>query len=154
MVVPVAIDGTTQPGVPAGTKGITLDGDLAGSAEGLVLAPDSDGSTIRGLAISGFGNESRAGIRVQSNDNVIAGNYIGTEADGTGSNGNARASSWRGTTTRSAADRATQRHLRERRRRRARRRADGTGAHDNVVDGQLDSRTRSDGNDGPGNVTG
>ena len=51
ITVPVSIDGTTQPGAPAGTMGVTLNGDGAGASDGLVLAPGSGGSTIRGLAI-------------------------------------------------------------------------------------------------------
>ena len=86
--MPVAIDGTTEPGVPAGTMGVTLNGDGAGNADGLVLAPGSGGSTIRGLAIRDFNHTGQAGIRVQSNGNQIIGDYIGTGANGTGSNSN------------------------------------------------------------------
>ncbi len=88
ITVPVAIDGTTEPGAPAGTKGVTLNGDGAGEADGLLLAPGSDGSTIRGLAIRDFHSTSEAGIRVQSDGNQIVGNYIGTADDGKGSNAN------------------------------------------------------------------
>jgi uncharacterized repeat protein (TIGR01451 family) len=50
----------------------------SGVTEGLVVS--GGGSTIRGLAISGF---SSAGIRLASNLNTIRGNYIGTNISGT-----------------------------------------------------------------------
>ena len=84
ITVPVAIDGTTEPGVPAGTPGVILNGDGAGEADGLLLALGSDGSTIRGLAIRDFHSTSEAGIRVQSDGDQIVGNFIGTTEDGTG----------------------------------------------------------------------
>ncbi len=85
ITVPVAIDGTTEPGVSPGTMGVTLNGAGAGASDGLVLAPGSGGSTIRGLAIRDFNHTGAAGIRVQSNGNQIIGDYIGTGDDGTGS---------------------------------------------------------------------
>ena len=45
----------------------------------------SDGSTIRGLNIQGFGT---SGITVVSSNNTIVGNYIGTNAAGTAAAGN------------------------------------------------------------------
>ena len=89
ITVPVAMNSTAEPGAPAGTMGVTLNGDGAGDADGLVLAPGSGGSTIRGLAIRDFKNSGQAGVRVQSNGNQIIGDYIGTGANGTGSNSNA-----------------------------------------------------------------
>ena len=82
ITVPVTIDGTTEPGAPAGTMGVTLNGDGAGSADGLVLAPGSGGSTVSGLAIRDFNQSGHAGIRVQSNGNQVIGNYLGTGANG------------------------------------------------------------------------
>ena len=83
ITVPVAIDGTTEPGVPPGTMGVSLNGAGAGTSDGLVLAPGSGGSTIRGLAIQGFNDNGQTAIRVQSDGDQIIGNYIGTTADGT-----------------------------------------------------------------------
>ena len=88
ITAPVEIDGTTQPASP-GTRGVTVDGGGIGG-NGLVLAPGSDGSTIRGLALTGFRQviiEGRrvtpgAGIVVQSNGNTIAQNFVGTTYDG------------------------------------------------------------------------
>ncbi len=88
ITVPISIDGTSEPGVPAGTMGVTLNGDGAGASDGLVLAPGSGGSTIRGLAIRDFNSGGHAGIRVQSTGNQIVGDYIGTGLDGTGGNSN------------------------------------------------------------------
>ncbi|MDX1546046.1 MAG: T9SS type A sorting domain-containing protein [Rhodothermales bacterium] len=58
LVAPVVLDGTTEPGAACGatlgarTLQIALDGAGAGAgADGLTLAPGSDGSTIRGLFI-------------------------------------------------------------------------------------------------------
>ncbi|MBT8098218.1 MAG: hypothetical protein KJO82_00640, partial [Gammaproteobacteria bacterium] len=78
------IDGTTQTSNQGNTNTrgpeIEIDGASAGiGANGLVLAAISSGSTIRGLAI---GNFDVNGILVQSNSNLIAGNYIGLSADG------------------------------------------------------------------------
>ncbi|NJN16320.1 MAG: CSLREA domain-containing protein, partial [Oscillochloris sp.] len=84
---PVVIDGYSQPGATAnsltvGTNAvlqIELDGSLiGGSADGLALRTSN--SSIRGLAIGRFNG---AGISVSEADNIIAGNYIGTDADGT-----------------------------------------------------------------------
>ena len=93
ITVPVSIDGTTQPGVPAGTMGVTLNGDGAGASDGLVLAAGSAGSTIRGLAIRDFDTSNHAGIRVQSTGNQIVGDYVGTGAnwDGVAVEGNTNA---------------------------------------------------------------
>ncbi|MDX1428668.1 MAG: DUF4347 domain-containing protein, partial [Rhodothermales bacterium] len=81
----VVIDGTTQSGY-TDSPVIELDGSSVGG-DGLSL--DSDGSTIRGLIINGFGGR---GVDVTGSSNVIAGNYIGVDASGTlavanGSNG-------------------------------------------------------------------
>ena len=47
-------------------------------------ATGSDGSTIRGLIISGFHGDSNGGIGIEipSGDNTIVGNYIGTDSSG------------------------------------------------------------------------
>ena len=80
----VTIDGTTQSGY--GTNPLVeLNGASAGNAAGLQLNPGSDGSTIMGLAINRF---SAQGIVINSSNNVIRGNYIGTDTTGTIARGN------------------------------------------------------------------
>jgi CSLREA domain-containing protein len=82
---PVVIDGTTQPGF-AGEPIIELNGDNIREAffqpgeqvilNGLVITGGS--STVQGLVINRFqGN----GIVLQSNNNLIQGNYIGTDLE-------------------------------------------------------------------------
>jgi len=84
----VIIDGTTQPGF-AGTPIIELSGVLAPStADGLILSgAASSGSTIRGLVIGEFDQ----GIRLVTgtSNNIVTGNYVGTNKAGTGPNTNA-----------------------------------------------------------------
>ncbi len=76
---PVIIDGTTQPGF-AGAPLIELNGINAGAGvNGLTI--DAGGSTVKGLVINRFMGHGIA-LRV-SGGNVIAGNYIGTDATGT-----------------------------------------------------------------------
>jgi hypothetical protein len=85
----VVIDGYTQPGALPNTllNGdnavllIELNGSSAGLASGLNIA--SGGSTVRGLVINGFGGEG-AILLTGGSGNVISGNFIGTNADGTG----------------------------------------------------------------------
>ena len=50
------------------------------NTKGLVLDTGSDGSTIRGVVINNFGLEA---IEVNTNNNTIAGCYIGTDVTGT-----------------------------------------------------------------------
>jgi hypothetical protein len=80
----VVIDGTTQPGF-AGAPIIELNGTSAGSlASGLTISGGS--STVRGLVINRF---AQMGILMQTaGDNVITGNYIGTDVTGTANLGN------------------------------------------------------------------
>ncbi|MBW1699232.1 MAG: DUF4347 domain-containing protein, partial [Deltaproteobacteria bacterium] len=73
----VVIDGTTEPDFVS-TPVIVLDGTFAGAVDGLILT--GDGSTIRGLVINNFNND---GIEIQGDNNVIAGNFIGTDVTGT-----------------------------------------------------------------------
>ncbi len=76
------IDGTTEPDF-AGTPVIELNGAGAGAGvDGLSLADGSDGSTIRGLAISRFTNHGIY-IAAGADGNTIAGNFIGTDITGT-----------------------------------------------------------------------
>ncbi|TXH81226.1 DUF4347 domain-containing protein, partial [Thauera aminoaromatica] len=82
----VVIDGTSEPDYVVGRPVIEIDGSLTGSGvHGLVLAPGSGGSTIRGLAINGFSSNNGFGLYLQtgSDNNLIAGNVIGLDADGT-----------------------------------------------------------------------
>jgi hypothetical protein len=77
----LVIDGTTQPGY-AGTPLIELDGQSAGSADGLTIM--RSGITIRGLAIDDFG--SGAGILISgpaATGDLIEANNIGTDPTGT-----------------------------------------------------------------------
>ncbi|WP_193933253.1 CHAT domain-containing protein [Coleofasciculus sp. LEGE 07092] len=76
----------TQPVIIDGSSQIELNGINAGTgANGLVLGSGSAGSTIQGLAINRFGQH---GILVQSGDNTIRGNFIGTDFTGTQTLGN------------------------------------------------------------------
>ena len=94
----VIIDGYTQPGATANTLPfgsdavlkIQIDGGLASDVDGLSLAAGSDGSTIRGLSITGFvaGTNGGEAIDIQSDSNFIRGNYIGLDADGSTTSGN------------------------------------------------------------------
>jgi hypothetical protein len=86
---PVLINGYTQSGAAANTLAnaenaalrIDLDGTSAGTlASGLTLGLGSGGSTIKGLAINHF---TQQGIEVESDNNTIAGNFVGVNAAGT-----------------------------------------------------------------------
>ena len=72
----VNIDATTQPGF-AGSPLIELNGTSAGS-NGLSISASN--SVVKGLVINRF---SINGILVQGGNNVISGNYIGTNSAGT-----------------------------------------------------------------------
>lgn len=86
---PVVIDGYTQSGASANSNAgfqslnttlqIELAGNLTPASTGLRLAAGSGGSTIRGIAINGFGNN----IWIDTHGNAIAGNFIGTNITGT-----------------------------------------------------------------------
>lgn len=90
---PVIIDGYTQQGALVNTQEhtssavlrIELDGTGAGLPPG-GLQLSSGGSTVRGLAITGFG---LCGIQIESGgENIIQGNFIGTDISGTVGSGN------------------------------------------------------------------
>lgn len=75
---PIIIDATTA----AGDVILDATNNIASVWEeptGIILAPGSDGSLIRGLTIGNFG---RDGIKVQSNNNTIQDNYVGLASDG------------------------------------------------------------------------
>ncbi|MDT4966095.1 MAG: hypothetical protein QOJ64_832 [Acidobacteriota bacterium] len=73
---PVVIDGSTQPGF-AGTPIIELNG---GSVTGDGLTITAGNSTVRGLVVNRFRGY---GIKFDTgSNNIIAGNYVGTDAGG------------------------------------------------------------------------
>jgi hypothetical protein len=82
ITAPVILDGTSEPGY-AGRPIIELDGSQAGFADGLRITAGN--STVRGLVIDNF---SGSGIDLESNHNIIEGNYLGTDVTGTHSQGN------------------------------------------------------------------
>ena len=72
---PVILDGTSEAGFIGQPAAIAIDGRaIKGSADGLILASGSDGSTIDGLEIAHF---SDSGILVQSVGNTIGGTTAG-----------------------------------------------------------------------------
>ena len=85
----LVIDGTTQPGF-AGTPIIELNGSGAGAASGLSISAGN--STIRGLVINRFGPAVpylESGIQLfYGGNNVVEGNFIGTDLTGTLDRGN------------------------------------------------------------------
>jgi CSLREA domain-containing protein len=90
---PVQIDGYTQPGSSRNSRAVgnnailrvQLDGSGAGpGAHGLTI--QASGTSISGLVINRFGG---AGILVQGSDNVVAGNFVGTNVQGSQDLGNA-----------------------------------------------------------------
>ena len=84
---PVSIDATTQPGY-AGSPLIVLDG--TGAQDGDAIQLFVSNSAVKGLVISNFGSTAN-GIFVIGDNNVIQGNYIGTNAAGTAAAPNRRA---------------------------------------------------------------
>lgn len=92
----VIINGYSQPGATQNTLAagnnanlkIVLDGSSAGSnTSGLMLGSGSTGSTIQGLVINRF-TGSGIWVTSASGSNVIQGNFIGTNANGTVALGN------------------------------------------------------------------
>ncbi len=78
----VTIDGTSQPGY-TGSPLIQIDGaSSGGSLYGLRVNGLGD-STIEALIISDFNANAAAGIYLNSNNNVIQNDWIGTDATGT-----------------------------------------------------------------------
>ncbi len=98
----MVIDGYMEPGSAPNTLAvgsdakieIVLDGSVAGTADGLVIAGDA--TTVRGLAIHSFRDDplnasvGGAGIRISGHDNLIEGNHIGTDPSGADNLGNDR----------------------------------------------------------------
>ena len=93
----VFINGYTQPGATQNTQLvgsdatllIELDGSLLAGSQIYGLTLQTNGTEIRGLVINGF---ATAGIFVEGGSNHIAGNYIGTTADGLAQGGPSNAS--------------------------------------------------------------
>jgi len=80
---PVVIDGTTQNCSPGSKPCIELNGSIAEGAIGLNITAGS--STVKGLVINRF----FWGIGLRSNGgNTVAGNFIGTDVNGTANQGN------------------------------------------------------------------
>jgi trimeric autotransporter adhesin len=80
----VVIEGRTQLGY-SNSPLIEINGTALTEANGLVLAPGSSGSTIRGLAITNFlGTASPGGhgLMILSSNNVIQSNYLGIDTAG------------------------------------------------------------------------
>ena len=83
ITAPVIIDGTSQPGYNPNnpTPMIELTGSniAAPNVNGLTIRAGN--STVKGMVINGFARGS--GISINSNGNLVQGNYIGTNATGT-----------------------------------------------------------------------
>ena len=75
----ITLDGTTQPGYLAGGPVIEVVGNSVGT-DTLNLQAGSSGSTIRGLVMNGSPSHP---VRLRSSNNVVAGNYFGTNVAGT-----------------------------------------------------------------------
>ncbi len=81
----VIIDGTTEPDYLSSPVIALIDG--AGSIpNALVIGGAAGGSTIRGLSIQGFQSD---GVLLQGDGNTITANYLGLQANGTTTAGNA-----------------------------------------------------------------
>ncbi|MCU0707282.1 MAG: right-handed parallel beta-helix repeat-containing protein, partial [Pirellula sp.] len=78
ITTPVEINAVEQGGF-VGTPIIELDGTAAGATDGLRLAAGSAGSIIRGLVINRFNGN---GLSIESSNNRISTNYIGTDVLG------------------------------------------------------------------------
>ena len=75
----VIIDGDTQSGTP-GSPVVQLDGSAQSTTSiGLDVQGGLDGSTIRGLSVTGF---KRAGIRLEGPPSVVEGSYLGLAPNG------------------------------------------------------------------------
>ena len=78
----VIIDGSTEPNFLTSPV-IQIDGSSAGDVDGLVLSAGSNGSTIRDLALVGFNGASQGrAILVESDGNLVTGNFSGVATDG------------------------------------------------------------------------
>ncbi|MBI2479252.1 MAG: hypothetical protein HYV60_11645, partial [Planctomycetia bacterium] len=82
--VKVTMDGTTQ---SAGRVELRGNGEANLTGIGLTFSVNSGGSTVRGLVINDWGN---SGMQFFSDNNLIVGNFIGTNSTGTAALGNSR----------------------------------------------------------------
>lgn len=89
----VLIDGTTQPGFTGGPViaicGTNVSASQSSDKVGLSLLAGF--STVRGLAVNGFGAQ---GLVLLGASNVIQGNYIGTDVSGMVAQGNSSEGIW------------------------------------------------------------
>jgi CSLREA domain-containing protein len=77
---PVIIDGTSQPGF-VGSPIIELNGATTSSGSGLRIEQNGTGSLVKGLVINRFSNH---GIEMNNTaNNIVRGNFIGTDVTGT-----------------------------------------------------------------------
>ena len=91
----VVIDGTMQPGYSAsGTPQVVIDGSGAAAGSNGLTITSGSASVIRGLSIVGFkSNKGQGGAAIYlqgpGGRNVIEGDYIGVQADGSTAKANA-----------------------------------------------------------------
>ncbi len=79
----ITIDGTTQPGGRSDGPKIIIYGPATGNKDGLLVGVNNtgshDGNVLRGLAFQNF----KTAVIVNSNGNLITGNWFGLTSDGT-----------------------------------------------------------------------
>jgi parallel beta-helix repeat protein len=83
IIDPAVIDGTTQPGF-AGTPIIELNGSSTVNPQGLIITAGN--STVRSLVVNRF-NRSNGIVLRDGGNNVVEGNYLGTDVSGTAVSG-------------------------------------------------------------------
>jgi len=87
---PVIIDGYTQSGATANTLAVgdnaALRIEINGNSKGgFLIAAGGDGSTIKGLVLNRCGCDTGGicgAIKLRANNNVVSGNFIGTDVTG------------------------------------------------------------------------
>jgi len=87
---PVIIDGYTQPGATQNTLAVGENAALrievnGNSKGGFHIITGGDGSTIKGLVLNRFGCDVAGicgAVKLRSNNNVVSGNFIGTDVGG------------------------------------------------------------------------
>ena len=80
----IDLDSTTQPFSIVGAGPVIEIDAASGATTTLDLQAGTSGSTIRGLVINRAPPPSGNAILIQSSNNVVAGNYLGTNVAGTG----------------------------------------------------------------------
>src|SRR5436309_7305650 len=95
---PMTINGFSQSGASPNTNAtgalnatytIEIDGSGAGAGAGGIFNVSGGSTTIRGLVVNRGGGGLNSGIRLVSSNNHVEGNFIGTDATGTLTRGNA-----------------------------------------------------------------